>query len=237
MTDLAELEQKLKQIKNQIHEAEEKASRAVDSVSLLAVSKGQSAESIRQFYQLGQRDFGENYLQEALEKMEALQDLDICWHYIGSIQSKKAKTIALHFDWVHSLSRIKVAEELNTHRSPDISPLNVCVQVNLSGEASKSGLNKQELDEITQRHSQWPQLKFRGLMTMPPAGASDMEKLNLYQQLHQLLVTTNQKHGLKMDTLSMGMSNDFNLAIAAGSTIVRVGQALFGPRQPINRTI
>lgn len=235
MSDLAGLEQRFLRIHQQISMAEEQYGRGQGAVKLLAVSKGQPVEAIEAAYQLGVKDFGENYLQEALEKIELCSAYDICWHYIGALQSKKAKTIAGHFDWVHSLSSLRVAEILNEHRPPHKPLLNICIQVNLSGEASKSGLSEQELDNIIQAVHSLPRLRLCGLMTMPPEMASDEEKLSLYQQLHQVLQSMNAKYHLKMDSLSMGMSNDFNLAIAAGSTIIRVGQALFGPRQPSNR--
>lgn len=233
MPRLDEFKQSIQNIKTAITNAETEALRPPGSVRLLAVSKGQPVEAIRQACLLGLKDFGENYLQEALEKMEQIQEAEICWHYIGSIQSRKAKTIARHFNWVHSVSRLNIAEILNEFRPLDMPPLNVCIQVNLSGEASKSGLNEEELAAVLEAFPDFPRLRCRGLMTMPPADASDEEKFILYQRLYQLLTDMNQKYCLKMDSLSMGMSNDFQLAIAAGSTIVRVGQALFGPRAPI----
>ena len=197
--------------------------------SLLAVSKGQPDSAIRRAFAAGQIEFAESYLQEALAKMALLKDLPIVWHFIGPIQSNKTAQIAQHFDWVHSVDRVKIAERLASARPENISPLNVCVQVNVSGEASKSGVGPGELPAITEAVSTLPGLRLRGLMSIPEPTldvASQRASFRAVSDMLQLL----RSQGHDLDTLSMGMSGDLEAAITEGATIVRVGTAIFGPR-------
>ncbi|MFJ1268216.1 YggS family pyridoxal phosphate-dependent enzyme [Legionella lytica] len=224
------LQHNLNQIQQLIRQAELESGRNAHEVLLLAASKQQSAESIAQLYELGVRDFGENYFQEAQEKINALKDLPLCWHFIGPIQSNKAKNIARAFNWVHSVNRLKIAQILSENRPSNLPPLNLCLQVNLIPEETKSGINPEEVTELALAVSQLPHLKLKGLMTIPPPEQAPQKQYELYMQMNQLLKTLNQKLGLNMDTLSMGMSDDLVPAIKAGATIVRIGRAIFGER-------
>ncbi len=201
-------------------------SRDPSTVELLAVSKRQTVESIRQLYNAGQRGFGENYLQEALEKMPALPD-DICWHFIGPVQSNKTRSIAEHFDWVHTVSSLRVAQRLNNQRPDNRAPLNTCIQVNLEAEDSKGGVTADAAIQLADEIRQQPRLLLRGLMTIPPPNSDPQQQLAMFERVAQLA----ERLAFPVDTLSMGMSADLEAAIAAGSTIVRVGTALFGARQ------
>jgi len=220
----------LSHIKNQISEYEKKYSRPEGSVSLLAVSKKQSADKIREAYAVGQRAFGENYLQEALQKMQELSDLQIEWHFIGPIQSNKTKKIAEHFDWVQSVDSIKSAERLNNQRPPHLPPLNICIEVNVSGEDSKSGVTIAEAFKLASVCISLPHLKLRGLMTIPAPAANFSDARKQFHQLYDVWQQLNAQH-LQLDTLSMGMSDDFEAAIAEGSTLIRIGTAIFGSRR------
>ena len=210
----------------QISSACQLANRNADEVTLLAVSKTKPIEMLEQAYNAGQRNFGESYVQEAVEKITALQNkTDITWHFIGPIQTNKTKLIASHFSWVHSIDRIKVAKRLNEHRSDQDTSLNICLQVNISGELSKSGVLPQELSALLAVIETCENLSLRGLMAIPEKNASQasfVEMQNLFLKL--------QKQYPSMDTLSMGMSADMQLAINAGSTLVRIGSAIFGAR-------
>jgi pyridoxal phosphate enzyme (YggS family) len=186
--------------------------------------------AIREAYSLGINHFGENYYQEALAKMTALEDLAICWHFIGPLQSNKVEGIAKHFDWVHSLSRQKIAKALNDYRPPDKPPLLVCLQVKLLDDPQKSGINLDEVAELATEVSELPYLKLRGLMTMLPLGCDESQAYALFVKLSETMQHLNQTLNLAMDTLSMGMSADIKPAIHAGATIVRVGRAIFGER-------
>ncbi|NQY64484.1 MAG: YggS family pyridoxal phosphate-dependent enzyme [Alteromonadaceae bacterium] len=213
-------------IKQQIAHVCQLTHRACDEVSLLAVSKTKPASMIEQAYQAGQREFGESYLQESIEKVQQLKHLpDICWHFIGPIQSNKTRQIAENFSWVHSIDRIKIATRLNEHRSSQNTPLKVCIQVNISNEQTKSGVSTDELAELTKVIDQCSNLELRGLMAIPQKNAERAAFDKMYQLFNQLKQTHPQ-----MDTLSMGMSGDMQDAIAAGSTMVRVGTAIFGSR-------
>ncbi len=223
--------ERLRQLKLDIAEEELKSHRIPGSVSLLAVSKGQPVEKIREAYACGLRSFAESYLQEAEKKMQDLSDLPISWHFIGPIQSNKARVIAREFDWVHSVSRPKIAALLHQHRPKDAAPLNICLQINLSGEKSKAGMRIEEAYEMAVGMKHFKRLNCRGLMTIPPENASTTQQFELFSALTALLHDINHHSGLNMDTLSMGMSNDLSPAIRAGSTIVRIGRALFGERQ------
>ncbi len=211
-----------------IREAAQAAGRAPDEVRLLAVSKTQPADAIRQASSAGLQDFGENYLQEALEKQGELADLPITWHFIGPIQSNKTKPIAEHFDWVHSVDRLKVAQRLSDQRPGSLPPLNVCLQVNVSGEASKSGCEPQDLPALAHAISTLPRLRLRGLMAIPEPTDDPAEQRAAFASLRRL----QQSLDLGLDTLSMGMSQDLEAAIAEGATWVRIGTALFGARPP-----
>jgi pyridoxal phosphate enzyme (YggS family) len=198
-------------------------------VQLLAVSKAQAAAAIREAYAAGQRQFGENYLQEALDKQAQLSDLAIQWHFIGPIQSNKTQSIAQHFDWVHSVDRLKIAQRLNDARANNSSPLQICVQINISNEASKSGVLVADLQATVAAIAKLPHLKLRGLMAIPAPSQDLSVQRQQFKQVRQcydnLLAL-----GYQLDTLSIGMSDDYAVAIEQGATIVRIGSALFGAR-------
>ena len=217
------------QVKKRIQLAEKNAGRTTGIVQLIAVSKTRTANDVRKTYQAGITHFGENYLQEALSKQQELADLDIVWHFIGPIQSNKTADIANRFDWVHSLDRIKIAKRLNDQRSPKAPPLNICIQINISHESSKSGIPIEQLTDFAATIAEFPRLKLRGLMAIP---SPDLSEEALKGQYQQMQIANNQlkRSGFDCDTLSMGMSNDLECAIAAGATMVRVGTAIFGPR-------
>jgi pyridoxal phosphate enzyme (YggS family) len=198
-------------------------------VTLVAVSKTRPATAIRSAYEEGQRDFGENYLQEALEKIAAFPGEALVWHFIGPIQSNKTRAIAEHFDWVHSVDRLKLARRLNDQRPPDMPPLNVCLQVNISGEASKSGVEPEALAALATSVAELPRLRLRGLMAIPAASDDPEQQRRPFRALREALERL-RADGLALDTLSMGMTNDLEAAIAEGATLVRVGTAIFGPR-------
>ncbi|EEF27030.1 proline synthetase associated protein, putative [Ricinus communis] len=217
-------------IRQQITDAQARF-QAMQPVTLCAVSKAQPATAIRAAYDAGQTVFGENYLQEALQKQAELDDCAIAWHFIGPIQSNKTQPIARHFDWVHSVDRLKIAQRLSNARPSDLPPLNICLQVNISEEASKSGASGQELLELALNIKQLPHLQLRGLMAIP-APCSDFEQQrDQFRQVRALFEQLNS-HGLQLDTLSIGMSGDFAAAIAEGATLVRIGTAIFGARTP-----
>jgi hypothetical protein len=203
--------------------------RLCDSVGLLAISKGHPAVAIRELAALGQRDFGENYLQEALPKQQALQDSKLTWHFTGQLQGNKTRAVAEHFDWVHTLDRERIAIRLNEQRPHDAPPLNICVQVSLLPEPGKGGVPAEELLPLAQAVAALPKLRLRGLMCIPPPRDTFEEQRALFQQLaacqRQLIDA-----GLACDTLSMGMSADLEAAVAAGATWVRIGTAIFGER-------
>lgn len=219
---------RVQRVLQRIHAAERVAGRANGAVALVAVSKTQPAEAIRLAAAAGQLVFGENYLQEALAKQDELTDLpELIWHFIGPIQSNKTRPIAERFDWVHTVDRLRIAERLSQQRPDDRPPLNVCLQVNVSGEASKSGVSLAALPELAAAVAKLPRLRLRGLMTIPaPANG-------LAQQRMPFRILREAMDGLALpglDTLSMGMSDDLEAAILEGATLVRVGTALFGPR-------
>ncbi len=222
------LAERLNGLRARIGEAEQRAGRPAGSVALLAVSKTQPAEAIRAAYAAGQRQFGENYLQEALAKQEAVSDLtDIVWHFIGPIQSNKTRAIATRFDWVHSVDRLKIAQRLSEQRPAAAPPLNVCLQVNISAEDSKSGVMPADVPLLARAVAALPRLRLRGLMAIPaPAAGFEQQR----QPLRQLRLAMEGLSLGGLDTLSMGMSDDLEAAIAEGATLVRIGTALFGPR-------
>jgi pyridoxal phosphate enzyme (YggS family) len=209
-----------------IREAAQASQRDCAAVGLLAVSKTKPAAAIREAFAAGVQDFGENYLQEALEKQVELSDLALTWHFIGPIQSNKTKPIAEHFAWVHSVDRLKIAQRLSDQRPAHLPALNICLQVNVSGEASKSGCNPDELPELAQAVTQLPNLRLRGLMTIPEPTDDLSEQRAAFARLRELQQSLN----LDLDTLSMGMSHDLEAAISEGATWVRIGTALFGAR-------
>ena len=209
-----------------IDRAAQAAQRDPASIGLLAVSKTKPASDLREAYAAGLRDFGENYLQEALGKQTELSDLPLIWHFIGPIQSNKTRAIAEHFAWVHSVDRLKIAQRLSEQRPADLPPLNICIQVNVSGEASKSGCTPEDLPALAQAISVLPRLKLRGLMAIPEPTEDSGEQRAAFAAVYNLQHQLN----LPLDTLSMGMSHDLEAAIAQGATWVRIGTALFGAR-------
>jgi len=221
------IEQRFKHINSQIRHAEYAAGRNKNSVQLLAVSKTKPASDIVQLYQLGQRHFGESYLQEALLKQEQLSAFDITWHFIGPIQSNKTKAIASRFDWVHSVDRLKIAKRLNEQRPDHLPPLNICLQINISEEPTKSGVSLAELPALIEDINALPNVQLRGVMAIPEPNGNYDEQCLPYKQLYQ---TVKQLNNPELDTFSFGMTGDLKAAIAEGSTIVRIGTALFGQR-------
>ncbi|MDT3312626.1 YggS family pyridoxal phosphate-dependent enzyme [Pseudomonas sp. rhizo66] len=211
---------------SRIQTATQAAHRPENSVQLLAVSKTKPAEALREAYAAGLRDFGENYLQEALGKQLELADLPLIWHFIGPIQSNKTRAIAEHFDWVHSVDRLKIAQRLSEQRPAELPPLNICIQVNVSGEASKSGCTPTDLPALAAAISALPRLKLRGLMAIPEPTDDRAEQDAAFAAVQKLQASLD----LPLDTLSMGMSHDLESAIAQGATWVRIGTALFGAR-------
>jgi len=219
----------LAQVQRRLAEAARAASRDPEQIYLLAVSKGQSLAKIRSAYQAGQRSFGENYLQEAIKKIDAIRETDIEWHFIGRLQSNKAAKVAPRFGWVHTVDRAKLAQQLNDHRPHNAPPLNICLQVNLAGESQKGGIEAAAVAELAAVVAELPRLKLRGLMTVPPATANPEQSRPYFDSLAQLQRELADS-GLPTDTLSMGMSSDLEVAVAAGATIVRIGTAIFGQR-------
>jgi pyridoxal phosphate enzyme (YggS family) len=212
-----------------VAEATIEAHRKVSAVHLLAVSKTFPAVAVREAYQGGQCAFGENYLQEALDKMALLNDLPLEWHFIGPIQSNKTRAIAEHFAWVHGVDRLKVAQRLSEQRLVNLPPLNICIQVNVSGEESKSGVAIDEVAPLAQEILRLPCLKLRGLMSIPAPASGEAEQRAAFSKMRLLFEQLNEQ-GMSLDTLSMGMSHDFPAAIKEGATIVRIGTAIFGDR-------
>jgi pyridoxal phosphate enzyme (YggS family) len=203
--------------------------RDATSVTLLAVSKTQPGSAIRIAAASGITNLGENYLQEALDKMTVLADLPLCWHFIGPIQSNKTRSIAEHFDWVHSVDRLKIARRLSEQRPAEMPPLQVCLQLNISGESSKSGVSPDALAQLAAAVDELPALRLRGLMAIPAASTDIAVQRRSFAQLRHCLEAL-QTTLPGMDTLSMGMSADLESAIAEGATIVRIGTGVFGPR-------
>lgn len=209
-----------------ISAAAEAAARSPSAIRLLAVSKTKPAAAVREAFAAGVCDVGENYLQEALNKQGELTDLPLTWHFIGPIQSNKTRAIAEHFDWVHSVDRLKIAQRLSEQRPEGLEALNICLQVNVSGEASKSGCTPEELPALATAIAALPRLKLRGLMAIPEPTDDRAAQEAAFAQVRQL----QDSLGLGLDTLSMGMSHDLEAAIAQGATWVRIGTALFGAR-------
>jgi len=220
----------LQVVRERIAAAARAAGRAPGEIALLAVSKTFSAGDVRAAYAAGQHDFGENYLQEATQKITALSALPLVWHFIGPIQSNKTRAIAEQFDWVHSVERVKIAQRLAESRPAGREPLNICLQVNLSGEKSKSGVTPEALQPLAEAVRTLPRLSLRGLMAIPEPGGGMSLQRRRFAGLRLLLEQLNAA-GFGLDTLSMGMSQDLEAAVLEGATIVRVGTAIFGERK------
>ena len=220
-------QQSRQSVLDQIQQACGRVQRDPASVQLLAVSKTHPSQSLREMYQAGQRSFGENYLQEALTKIDELQDLEIEWHFIGHVQRNKTKHLAEKFDWVHGVDRLIIAERLSSQRMDSRKPLNICIQVNIDGQDSKDGCQPDEVVELVKQISQLPNIRLRGIMVIPAPenSVAFADAKTLFEQVKSLHARPQD-----WDTLSMGMSGDLDVAIAAGSTMVRVGTALFGAR-------
>ncbi len=220
-------QQSRQSVLDQIQQACGRVQRDPASVQLLAVSKTHPSQSLREMYQAGQRSFGENYLQEALTKIDELQDLEIEWHFIGHVQRNKTRHLAEKFDWVHGVDRLIIAERLSSQRMDSRKPLNICIQVNIDGQDSKDGCQPDEVAELVKQISQLPNIRLRGLMVIPAPenSVAFSDAKTLFEQVKSLHARPQD-----WDTLSMGMSGDLDAAIAAGSTMVRVGTALFGAR-------
>ena len=219
---------RLKHLLVQIRQAEIAYNRKPESVLLLAVSKTKSAKDIAAAYQAGQRHFGESYCQEALKKQQELGAFDITWHFIGPVQSNKTKVLATHFAWVHSVDSLKIAKRLSEQRPIALPPLNICLQVNISGEKSKSGITLTELPQLCELVSELPNIKLRGVMAIPMPEEDFELQRQPYKTLYQAVAKLNNP---ELNTYSFGMSGDLNAAIAEGATIVRIGTALFGARE------
>ncbi|MHA6198422.1 YggS family pyridoxal phosphate-dependent enzyme [Pseudomonas wadenswilerensis] len=216
----------LSTLATRIHDAATASGRDPASIHLLAVSKTKPSAAVREAFAAGVRDVGENYLQEALSKQAELTDLPLTWHFIGPIQSNKTRAIAEHFDWVHSVDRLKIAQRLSEQRPDHLPPLNLCLQVNVSGEDSKSGCTPEELPALAQAIAALPKLRLRGLMAIPEPTDDRAAQDAAFARVREL----QDNLGLGLDTLSMGMSHDLESAIAQGATWVRIGTALFGAR-------
>jgi pyridoxal phosphate enzyme (YggS family) len=220
----------LEHVQARLHEAERLAGRPAGATGLLAVSKTRHADDIREAFAAGQHAFGENYVQEALDKQPLLADLPLEWHFIGPLQSNKTRPVAEHFAWIHSVDRLKLAQRLSEQRPAGLPPLNVCIQVNVDGESSKSGCTLAELPALVVAVQALPGLCLRGLMCIPRAGNHGAFSC-LAKTRQDLLASIAGLEAARFDTLSMGMSDDLEAAIAAGSTCVRVGTAIFGARR------
>jgi pyridoxal phosphate enzyme (YggS family) len=229
MTDDDLLRTRLRQTLTRIASAATRYGRGADSVGLVAISKGHPASAVRAVAAAGHRDFGENYLQEALPKLAELKDLDLTWHFTGQLQSNKTRAVAEHFAWVHTLDRERIAIRLSEQRPHYAPPLQVCIQVRLEPEPGKGGVEPSEVLDLAQRVRTLPRLQLRGLMCIPPPNEDFETQRACFERLTRCLAELNA-HGMALDTLSMGMSGDLEAAIAAGATWVRIGTAIFGER-------
>lgn len=227
---MSTIAENIKQLRDQIDAAAQLWQRQPGQINILAVSKTHPAKAIEQAHAAGQNHFGENYLQEALEKQQQLQHLDLCWHFIGPVQSNKTRQLAENFAWVHSVDRFKIAQRLSRQRPAGLGPLNICVQVNISQEDSKSGCNLSELPQLIEQISQLENLRLRGLMVIPQPCQEFAQQRQPFAQTRQALEQLNRQYGCQMDSLSMGMSADMQAAIAEGSNWLRIGTAIFGQR-------
>ena len=219
----------LQQVKQRIAQAAEACQRDAASIRLLAVSKTFPAQAVREAHAAGQVAFGENYIQEGVEKIAALADLPLEWHCIGPIQSNKSRLVAEHFDWVHSVDRLKIAQRLSDQRPASLAPLQVCIQVNIDGGPTKAGVPPADALELARQIKALPRLNLRGLMTIPEPAPDFAAACAVHAQARALMDALNA-HGLGLDTLSMGMSADLDAAVRSGSTLLRVGSAIFGGR-------
>ena len=226
---MSSIESNLQVVRTRIAAAARAAGREPGDIALLAVSKTFAAGKVRAAQAAGQREFGESYVQEAIDKIASLSDLPLIWHFIGPIQSNKTRAIAEHFDWVHSVARAKIAQRLADARPAGREPLNICLQVNVSGEASKSGVAPEELRPLAEAVRGLPRLRLRGLMAIPEPGGDVSLQRRRFASLRLLLEQLNAA-GFGLDTLSMGMSQDLEAAVMEGATIVRIGTAIFGER-------
>jgi len=226
------ISENLDRVKQRITNAADSAGRPAESVTLVAVSKTKPAAMIREAYAAGQTTFGENYLQEATDKIRELADLPLSWHFIGPLQSNKTRIVAENFHWVHTLDRLKIARRLNDQRPAQLPPLQCCIQVNTSGEESKSGVTPEQLPELVSAISQLPRLQLRGLMSIPAPGIEASAAPDApFLALAELLQNCNARYpDLALDSLSMGMSRDLEHAVGAGATLVRIGTDIFGQR-------
>lgn len=223
------IEHNFNHIQKLICTAKIKYNRKNENISLLAVSKKQPLTAIKEAYNLGQLDFGENFVQEGIEKIKKLNNKNINWHFIGHIQSNKTRLISENFDWVHTVDRIKIAERLSKQRPDHADDLNICIQINVDDEKTKSGVDIKNVFDLCYAINELPNLNLRGLMCLPMTRASHEQQRKPFKELKKLYENLN-KEKFHLDTLSMGMTNDFSAAIQEGSTIIRIGTALFGPR-------
>lgn len=224
-----DLHQNISRIRNRLSKAIDAAQREPQSVTLIAVSKTKPAEAIRAVYDTGQRDFGENYVSEAVEKISALRSLDICWHFLGPLQSNKTRLVATNFDWIHSVDRTKIAKRLNEQRPDELPPLNVCLQVNIPAEPTKSGVaSEAELLDLALSVSEMDRLALRGIMAIPAPASEPERQREQFNRIAQLLSIPDLP--IEMNELSMGMSGDMESAVAEGATMVRIGTDIFGAR-------
>jgi len=219
----------LRKIRDLLAKSAVEAQRDPGTVKLLAVSKKQPVAKVLEAARAGQRDFGENFVQEGLEKIEMTMSHDLIWHFIGHLQSNKTRAVAEHFDWVHTIDRLRTAERLSRQRPPELPPMNICLQVNVDDDAAKSGITPAALPELALAVRELPQLSLRGLMSLPAIRTSPDEQRKPFRKLRELADSLSAID-VEFDTLSMGMSDDFEAAIAEGATIVRIGTAVFGPR-------
>ena len=230
MEQIATIASRVQAVKDRIARVAQSVRRSPDEITLLVASKTHPAERVREAWHAGQKIFGENYLQEALAKMPALADLPIEWHFIGPIQSNKTKRITENFVWVHSVDRIKIADRLAKDRPESLPPLQICLQVNVSGEDSKSGVEPEELSQLAAHVVRLPRLKLRGLMAVPELTTATALQRSQFHMLWELFDRL-KRDGYELDTLSMGMSEDMDIAIAEGATMVRIGTAILGARR------
>ena len=226
---MSSIAQSLEKVRNRVTVLERRHERTPGDVRVLAVSKTKPPEAVRAAAEAGQREFGENHVQDALTKLDALERQDLVWHFIGPLQSNKTRVVAARFHWVHSIDRAKIARRLNEQRPEDLPPLEVCIQVNVSREISKSGVEPHDVDQLVETISELPRLRLRGLMTLPRA-CDDLDEQRRPFAALRAIQETLIAAGFALDTLSMGMTNDMEAAIAEGATIIRIGTAIFGPR-------
>lgn len=225
-----DLPARLDRVRARIDDAARQAGRNGDDICLIAVAKTRSADAVRAMAAAGVTDIGENYLQEALAKQNALADLRLTWHFIGALQSNKTRAVAEHFDWVHSVDRLRILRRLVEQRPAGHAPLNVCLQVNLDDESSKAGLAPAAVAEVVEAAKAWPNVALRGLMALPAPRSDPASQREVFRRLAALARALESHCGVTLDVLSMGMSDDLEAAVAEGATHVRIGTALFGPR-------